>query len=97
MGGFEDARAFICMNELLEEIHPGEILLTEFMTPLGMTDAILADKMNVPLELVHKIINGQSSITQEIACSLEEIFLVNSEFWMNLQSEYDSRTNRSLS
>jgi addiction module HigA family antidote len=75
-------------------IHPGEILLEEFMKPLRLNANRLALKLRVPAQLVSEIINGQRGITPATAIRLNRLFGTSAEFWMNLQSNYELRTWR---
>ena len=79
------------MSKLLEEIHPGEILLHEFMMPMGVSDVDLAEKAQISVELVREIIEGNSRITPEIAICLKDVFSIEANFWINLQADYDLR------
>ena len=69
--------------------HPGEILLTEFLEPLHMSQTDLAKKMDVPVQRVNTLINEKRGITAETAILLAGILKTSAEFWMNLQSMYD--------
>jgi antitoxin HigA-1 len=69
--------------------HPGEILLEEFLKPLGMSQVELAKKMNVPIQRVNTLINGKRDMTAETAILLSRVLKTSSEFWMNLQVIYD--------
>ncbi len=69
--------------------HPGEILLEEFLTPLGMSQIELAKKMGVPIQRVNTLINGKRDMTAETAILLSRVIKTSSEFWMNLQVVYD--------
>jgi len=69
--------------------HPGEILLEEFLNPLGMSQIELAKKMGVPLQRVNTLINGRRDMTAETAILLARVLKTSSEFWMNLQVAYD--------
>lgn len=70
-------------------IHPGEILLEDFMKPLGLTQYGLAKAISVPPRRINEIVHGQRSITADTALRLGEYFRVNAQSWMNLQSHYD--------
>lgn len=72
-------------------IHPGDILLTEFMEPLGITAYRLAKELNVPAPRVNDIVRGKRSITADTALRLGVYFGLPAQFWMNLQNEYDLR------
>lgn len=69
--------------------HPGEILLEEFLKPLGMSQIELAKKMDVPVQRVNTLINGKRDMTAETAILLSRALKTSSEFWMNLQVAYD--------
>lgn len=73
-------------------IHPGEILLTEFMEPMGLTSYRLAKELRVPLPRVHDIVKGKRSISADTALRLGKFFGLPAQFWLNLQNEYDLRT-----
>ncbi len=68
---------------------PGEILLEEFLKPLGMTQSALAEKMGVPIRRVSMLINGKRSVTAEIAVLLSRALGTSPELWMNLQTGCD--------
>jgi len=73
-------------------IHPGDILLTEFMEPMGLTSYRLAKDLGVPLPRVYDIAKGKRSISADSALRLGAYFGLPAQFWMNLQNEYDLRT-----
>lgn len=73
----------------LPPIHPGEILLEEFLKPLGINQKRLANDINVPLRVINQIIHGKRSINPEIALRLSRYFELSERFWMNIQSRYD--------
>jgi addiction module HigA family antidote len=75
-------------------IHPGEILLTEFMEPMGLTAYRLAKELGVPLPRVYDIVKGKRSISADTALRFGAYFGLPAQFWMNLQNEYDLRTAR---
>ena len=68
---------------------PGEILLKEFLEPLGMSQVSLAHKMNIPIQRINTIINGKRSMTAETAVLLSRALNTSVEFWMNLQVACD--------
>ncbi len=72
-------------------IHPGEILLTEFMKPLGLTAYRLAKDIRVPAPRVGEIVRGKRSISADTALRLGIYFGLPAQFWLNLQNEYDLR------
>jgi len=75
-------------------IHPGEILLTEFMEPMGLTAYRLAKELGVPLPRVYDIVKGKRSISADTALRLGTFFGLPAQFWMNLQNDYDLRSAR---
>lgn len=77
------------MTQLLDFIHPGEILLEEFMKPMGISQNKLAREIDVPPNRIHEIVNGKRSITADTALRLHRYFGTTPEFWINLQSHYD--------
>ena len=79
-------------SQMLEEIHPGEILLEEFMKPLGITARQLAADMDVPPSRISDIVNGARPITADTALRLGLFFSMEPRYWLNLQTEYDMRT-----
>lgn len=72
-------------------IHPGDILLTEFMEPFGLTSYRLAKELHVPAPRIHDIVRGKRGITADTALRLGVYFGLPAQFWMNLQNEYDIR------
>lgn len=79
------------IKKLLDEIHPGEILLEEFMKPLAITAQKLAADIDVPPSRISDIVNGNRPITADTALRLSIFFSMEARFWLNLQSEYDVR------
>ena len=76
-------------EENLPNIHPGEILLEEFMKPLGLSQTRLALAIRVPQARISAIVNGKRSITADTAVRLGFFFGNSPEFWLNLQNKYD--------
>ena len=72
-------------------IHPGEILQTEFMQPLGLTAYRLAKDIHVPAPRVGDIVRGKRAISADTALRLGQYFGLPAQFWLNLQNEYDLR------
>jgi addiction module HigA family antidote len=70
-------------------IHPGEILLEEFMKPLGLSQNELARALDVPPGRIGEIVNGRRGITGDTALRLARHFRMTPQFWMNLQSHYE--------
>ena len=82
------------MDDLLDLIHPGEILLEEFMKPLEVSQNRLSRDINVPVGRINDIVHGRRSITANSALRLAKFFGTTPEFWMGLQAEYDLRWTR---
>jgi addiction module HigA family antidote len=70
-------------------IHPGEILLEEFLVPLGISQYRLAKHTSVPPRRINEIVRGQRSISADSALRLARYFGTSERFWMNLQAHYD--------
>ena len=78
----------------LDPIHPGEILLEDFMRPLGISANKLARDLDVPPNRIAAIVNGTRSITADTALRLGTYFGVSPEIWLGLQVDYDLRLTR---
>ena len=72
-------------------IHPGEILLEEFLIPMNLTPYRLAKDLHVPLPRINDVVRGKRSITADTALRLGAYFGLPAQFWMNLQTDYDLR------
>jgi antitoxin HigA-1 len=70
-------------------VHPGEILLEEFMRPLGLSQYRLAKAMNVYPRKINEIVQGKRAITADTALRLGRFLGTSAEVWMNLQAHYD--------
>jgi addiction module HigA family antidote len=73
----------------LAPIHPGEILLEEFLKPLHLSQYRVAKDIHVPARRINEIVHGTRSITPDTALRLSRYFGLSERFWMNLQSRYD--------
>jgi antitoxin HigA-1 len=69
--------------------HPGEMLMEEFLGPMGLTQRELADAIHVPYQRVNEIVNQRRGITPGTALRLAKFFGVSVDFWMNLQLRWD--------
>lgn len=69
--------------------HPGEMLLEEFLNPMGITQRDLADNIHVPYQRVNDIVNGRRGITPSTALRLAKFFNMSADFWMNVQLRWD--------
>lgn len=79
------------MTKLLDEIHPGEILLEDFMKPMGITARQIAADIDVSPSRISEIVHGARPITADTAIRLGLFFRMDPKFWLNLQMEYDIR------
>lgn len=79
------------MAKLLEEIHPGEILLEDFMKPMGISARQIAADIDVSPSRISERVNGQRPITADSAIRFGLFFGMEPRFWLNLHSEYDIR------
>lgn len=70
-------------------VHPGEILLEEFMKPMGISQNGLAKALKVPLRRINEIIHGERSVTVDTALRLSRYFGVSAQFWLGLQMDYE--------
>lgn len=77
------------MPKKIDPIHPGEILLEEFLQPMGLTQYRLAKDVNVPARRINEIVHGKRAITADTALRLSRFFGTSEPFWMNLQTRYD--------
>ena len=69
--------------------HPGEMLLEEFLKPLGMSQAELAGKLGVSYPRINELIHGKRGVTPDTALRLEQLFGMEAQFWLNLQLAWD--------
>ncbi len=76
-------------KKILEPIHPGEILMEEFLKPMGISQYRLAKDINVPARRINEIVQGKRSITPDTALRLSRYFGFSERFWINLQVRYD--------
>ncbi len=76
-------------NKLLPPIHPGEILLEEFLKPMNVSQYRLAKSTSVPARRINEIVHGKRAITADTALRLSLFFGMSDRFWMNLQTRYD--------
>ena len=77
------------MNRDVPPIHPGEILLEEFLKPLGVSQTQLARAMRVPTDRINAIVHGRRRISADTALRLAKALGTSPEFWLNLQIHYD--------
>ena len=75
-------------------IHPGEILMTEFLEPMGISQYRLAKDISVPPRRINEIVHGKRSVTADTALRLSRYFATSDRFWLNLQTSYDLDVER---
>ena len=73
----------------LSPIHPGEVLLEEFLVPMKISQYRLAKDIGVPPRRINEVVRGQRSITADTALRLARYFRTTERFWLNLQTRYD--------
>ncbi len=83
-------------NKKLSPIHPGEILMEEFLEPIGISQYRLAKDINVPPRRINEIVHGKRSITADTALRLGRFFGMSPQFWLNLQTRYDLEVTEDL-
>ena len=74
--------------------HPGEILLEEFLIPMGLSQVKLADHIDVPVQRINEIVRGKHGITPDTAWLLSQAFGTTPQLWINLQTNYDLALNK---
>ncbi len=80
------------MTKKLAPIHPGEILLEEFLEPMGMSQNALARGIGVPPRRINEIVHGTRRVTADTALRLGRFFNMSAEFWLGLQMDYELDT-----
>ena len=79
----------------LENIHPGEVLLEEFLLPMGLSQNRIAREIGVPPRRINEIVHGKRSVTADTALRLARYFGTTEAFWMGLQADFDLEEARS--
>jgi antitoxin HigA-1 len=77
------------MNKKLVPVHPGEVLLEEFLKPMGISQNYLAIQIRVPARRINEIVLGKRRITADTALRLARFFGTTAKFWLGLQTDYD--------
>jgi len=77
------------MSKKLPNIHPGEILLEEFLVPMEISQNKIARDIGVPPRRINEIVHGKRAISANTAVRLAKYFKVSEQFWMGLQADYD--------
>ena len=76
-------------TDFLSPVHPGEVLLEEFLRPLGLSQYRLAKDIGVPPRRINEIVHGKRAVTADTALRLARYFGTSARFWLNLQTQYD--------
>ncbi|MCY4042047.1 MAG: HigA family addiction module antitoxin [Gammaproteobacteria bacterium] len=74
---------------MLKNVHPGEVLLEEFLTEFGISQNRLGRELGMPPRAINEIVHGKRSVTAASALRLAKFFGTSPDFWLNLQSSYD--------
>ena len=82
------------MNPPIDPIHPGEVLLEDFLLPLGVTQHHVAVSIGVPPRRISEIVHGKRRITADTSLRLARYFGTSDRFWLNLQSRFDLEVER---
>jgi len=80
----------------LPPIHPGEVLLSDFLEPLGLSQYRVARDVSVPARRINEIVHGVRAITADTALRLARYFGTSERFWLNLQARYDLEVQRDV-
>ena len=83
-------------KQKLSPVHPGEILMEEFLEPMGVSQYRLAKDISVPARRINEIVHGRRSITADTALRLGRFFGNSPQFWLNLQTRYDLEVAQDL-
>ena len=76
-------------NKKIAPVHPGEILMEEFLKPMSISQYKLAKDISVPARRINEIVHGQRAISADTALRLGKYFGMSPQFWINLQSHYE--------
>jgi addiction module HigA family antidote len=83
-------------NKKLPSIHPGEILIEEFLKPMDISQYRLAKDISVPPRRINEIVHGKRSISADTALRLGRFFGISPQFWLNLQNRFDLEVTEDL-
>jgi len=81
-------------SKRLPPVHPGEVLLEEFLEPLGLTQYRLGKDLSVPARRINEIVHGNRAVSADTALRLARYFGTSDRFWLNLQAAYDLDVER---
>jgi addiction module HigA family antidote len=76
-------------DDMLDSVHPGEVLLEEFLKPMGLSQNRLALDIGVPARRINEIVLGKRRVTADTALRLARYFDMSPQFWLGLQMDYD--------
>lgn len=82
------------MTQKIDPVHPGEVLLEEFLNPLGISQYRLAKEISVPPRRINEIVHHTRGISADTALRLSRYFGTSERFWLNLQAQYDLDVER---
>ncbi|MEI8012382.1 MAG: HigA family addiction module antitoxin [Candidatus Omnitrophota bacterium] len=83
-------------NKKLQPIHPGEVLMEDFLKPMGISQYRLAQDISVPPRRINEIVHCVRAVTADTALRLGKYFGISAQFWVNLQSHYDLAVREDL-
>ncbi|MCP4628641.1 MAG: HigA family addiction module antidote protein [bacterium] len=83
-------------NKKIPPIHPGEVLIEEFLKPMGLSQYRLAKDISVPPRRINEIVHGKRSISADTALRLGRFFGISPQFWLNLQTRFDLEVTEDL-
>jgi addiction module HigA family antidote len=83
-------------NKKLPPIHPGEVLIEEFLKPMGISQYRLAKDISVPPRRINEIVHGKRSISADTALRFGRFFGISPQFWLNLQTRFDLEVTEDL-
>lgn len=82
------------MTQKIDPVHPGEVLLEEFLNPLGISQYRLAKEISVPPRRINEIVHHTRGVSADTALRLSRYFGTSERFWLNLQAQYDLDVER---
>ena len=83
-------------EKTMRPIHPGEVLMKEFLEPMGVTQYRLAKDISVPPRRINEIVHGKRAITADTALRLSRYFGTSERFWINLQTRYEMELQKDI-
>lgn len=72
-----------------QPLHPGKILLQQYLKPLNLSQKELASKLGLDIQTINSLVNSRRSITPRVAIKLSQVLKTTPEYWLHLQSDYD--------